>query len=80
MTHHLTHLSNPSTDGLDAREREYLAYELTVIGKAARERSYTLRASGKRSVELAVVELDEFATAVLQRAHRYQYGEGSQHS
>lgn len=77
MTHHLDDLGNPPVDGLDAREREYLAYELTVVGKAARERAYVLRASGNRSVELAVVELSEFATRVLQRAHRYQYGEGS---
>jgi hypothetical protein len=78
MTHHFDELAaHPPVDGLAPREREYLAYELTVVGRAARERADLLKATGHRGVELAVVELTEFAGRVLARAHRYQHPEGS---
>lgn len=77
MTHHFDELANPPVAGLDPREREYLAYELTVVGRAARERAGLLKATGQRGVELAVVELTELASRVLARAHRYQHPEGS---
>lgn len=72
MTHHLDALANPPVAGLGDRERQYLAYELVVVARAAHERAQVLRATGHRSVELAVVELDEFAHRVLRRARRYQ--------
>lgn len=72
MTHHLDDLTNPPTAGLSVRERQSLAYELVVVGRAAHERAQVLRATGHRGVELAVVELDEFAHRVLRRARRYQ--------
>jgi hypothetical protein len=71
MTQNFDALPNPPVQGLGQQEREYLAYELTVVGRAARERAALLRLGGP-GVELAVVELDEFANRVLTRAHRYQ--------
>jgi hypothetical protein len=71
-TQHFDALATPPVQGLDQREREYLAYELTVVGRAARERASLLVSGGHRGVELAVVELTEFADRVLARARGYQ--------
>ena len=70
MTQYYDELAVPPVHGLNARGRELLAFELTVVGRAARERAAQLRAGG-RGVELAVVELDEFAQRVLDRARSY---------
>jgi hypothetical protein len=72
---HYDELPHPPVRGLDAREREFLAFELTEIGRAARERADLLRAGGP-GVELAVVELRELASRVFARARRYQHPEG----
>lgn len=71
MTQYYDELATPPAHGLNARGQELLAFELTVIGRVARERADQLRAGG-RGVELAVVELDEFATRVFARARSYQ--------
>lgn len=70
MTQYYDELAVPPVHGLNERGRELLAFELTVVGRAALERAAQLRAGG-RGVELAVVELDEFAKRVLDRARNY---------
>jgi len=70
------HLPEPRPAHLSARERAVVAAELLAFGHIVRGRALTLRATGHRSVELAVVELAELATAVFHLAHRYQYEKG----
>jgi len=73
VTQHFDELAAPPpTDGLAPREREFLAYELIVVARAADERADLLKATGHRGVELAVVELTELARRVRARAHQYQ--------
>ncbi len=73
MTDLFSRLPHPVVSGLAAIDRERLAHELTVVGQAIHERAQLLLATGHRGVELAVVELDDTASRVLQRAHSYQY-------
>ena len=75
MTDLFSRLPSPVLSGLAAADRERLAHELTTVGQAIRERAQLLRSTGHGGVELAVVELDEAASRVLQRAHGYQYAE-----
>lgn len=78
MTDLFSRLPNPVLNGLAALDRERLAHELTVVSQALRERARLLWSSGHRGVELAVIELDEAATCVLQRARSYQHAEDGQ--
>lgn len=71
MTEHYDALPHPPVQGLDQDERENIAYELTVVARAARERAAQLLQGGP-GAELAAVVMDEFAVRVFARAHRYQ--------
>lgn len=74
MTRHLDDLPFPPTAGLSPQERAYLAYELSTVAIAARERAGVLYAACEGKAALAITELNELATAIQRRADAYQQG------